>query len=115
LPPGLSFNAISEKAIAVARKARMPRSFWDWQEMIAANANGFFPYTPATNMLQGLRVAIDLLHEEGLAEVFARHDRAAAATRAAVDHWGFEIQCRNPEEYSSSLTAVRLPEGHSAD
>ncbi len=115
LPPGLSFNAISEKALAAARQARMPRSFWDWQEMIAANANGFFPYTPATNMLQGLRVAIDLLHEEGLENVFARHDRAAAATRAAVDHWGFEIQCRNPEEYSSSLTAVRLPEGYSAD
>jgi alanine-glyoxylate transaminase/serine-glyoxylate transaminase/serine-pyruvate transaminase len=83
--------------------------------MIAANQTGYFPYTPATNMLQGLKVAIDMLHEEGLDNVFHRHDRAAEATRRAVRHWGFEIQCRNPAEYSSSLTAVRLPEGHSAD
>jgi alanine-glyoxylate transaminase / serine-glyoxylate transaminase / serine-pyruvate transaminase len=115
LPPGLSFNAVSEKARAAATSARMPRSFWDWEEMIAANRNGFFPYTPASNMLQGLKVALDMLREEGLDRVFARHDRAAAATRAAVRHWGFEIQCRNEAEYSSSLTAVRLPEGHSAD
>jgi alanine-glyoxylate transaminase / serine-glyoxylate transaminase / serine-pyruvate transaminase len=115
LPPGLSFHAVSEKARAAAKSARMPRSFWDWEEMIAANGNGFFPYTPATNMLQGLKVALDMLREEGLGNVFARHDRAAAATRAAVRHWGFEIQCRNDAEYSSSLTAVRLPEGHSAD
>jgi alanine-glyoxylate transaminase / serine-glyoxylate transaminase / serine-pyruvate transaminase len=115
LPPGLSFNAISGKAIAAATAARMPRSFWDWEEMLAANEKGFFPYTPATNLLQGLKVAIDMLHEEGLEAVFARHDRAAAATRAAVRHWGFEIQCRNEAEYSSALTAVRLPEGHSAD
>jgi alanine-glyoxylate transaminase / serine-glyoxylate transaminase / serine-pyruvate transaminase len=115
LPPGLSFNAVSEKARAAAKTARMPRSFWDWEEMIAANAGGFFPYTPASNMLQGLRVALDMLREEGLEAVFGRHDRAAAATRAAVRHWGFEIQCRNEAEYSSSLTAVRLPEGHSAD
>ena len=115
LPPGLSFNAISEKALAAAKSARMPRSFWDWKEMLAANKNGFFPYTPASNMLQGLKVAIDMLHEEGLETVFARHDRAAAATRAAVTHWGFEFQCRKEDEYSSALTAVRLPEGHSAD
>lgn len=115
LPPGLSFNAVSEKARAAAKTARMPRSFWDWEEMIAANRTGYFPYTPATNMLQGLKVALDMLFEEGLENVFARHDRAAAATRAAVIWWGFEIQCRNEEEHSSSLTAVRLPQGHSAD
>jgi alanine-glyoxylate transaminase/serine-glyoxylate transaminase/serine-pyruvate transaminase len=83
--------------------------------MIAANANGFFPYTPSTNLLQGLKVALEMLHGEGLNQVFARHDRAAKATRAAVRHWGFDIQCRNEAEYSSTLTAVRLPEGHSAD
>ena len=115
LPPGLSFNAISEKALAAAKAARMPRSFWDWEDMLAANEKGYFPYTPATNLLQGLSVAIAMLHEEGLDNVFARHDRAAEATRRAVRHWGFEIQCRVPAEYSSSLTAVRLPEGHSAD
>ncbi|OCP18608.1 MULTISPECIES: aminotransferase class V-fold PLP-dependent enzyme [unclassified Ensifer] len=115
LPPGLSFNAISEKALAAAKKARLPRSFWDWEDMLAANRTGYFPYTPATNLLQGLKVALDMLHEEGLDNVFARHDRAAEATRRAVIHWGLEIQCRNPAEYSSSLTAVRLPEGHSAD
>ncbi|OCO98867.1 MULTISPECIES: aminotransferase class V-fold PLP-dependent enzyme [unclassified Ensifer] len=115
LPPGLSFNAISEKALAAAKKARLPRSFWDWEDMLAANKTGYFPYTPATNLLQGLKVALDMLHEEGLDNVFARHDRAAEATRRAVIHWGLEIQCRNPAEYSSSLTAVRLPEGHSAD
>ncbi len=115
LPPGLSFNAVSPKALAAAKNARLPRAFWDWEDMIAANANGFFPYTPATNMLQGLKVAIDLLHDEGLDNVFARHDRAAEATRRAVRHWGFETQCADPARHSSSLTAVRLPEGHSAD
>jgi alanine-glyoxylate transaminase / serine-glyoxylate transaminase / serine-pyruvate transaminase len=115
LPPGLSFNALSPKAIAASRTARLPRSFWDWEEMIAINAKGFFPYTPSTNLLQGLRVAIGLLHDEDLDNVFARHDRTAEATRRCVEHWGFEIQCSNPTEYSSSLTAVRLPEGHSAD
>lgn len=115
LPPGLSFNAVSPKALAVAKTARMPRAFWDWEEMIAANANGFFPYTPATNMLQGLKVALDMLYAEGLENVFARHKRAAEATRRAVRHWGFEIQCENEAEHSSALTAVRLPEGHSAD
>ncbi|WP_114946720.1 pyridoxal-phosphate-dependent aminotransferase family protein [Microvirga calopogonii] len=115
LPPGLSFNAISEKALATARKAKLPRSFWDWEDMLAINEKGFFPYTPSTNLLQGLHVAIRMLHEEGLENVFARHDRAAEATRRCVRHWGLEIQCQNPAEYSSSLTAVRLPEGHSAD
>jgi alanine-glyoxylate transaminase / serine-glyoxylate transaminase / serine-pyruvate transaminase len=115
LPPGLSFNAVSGKALAASTDAKLPRSFWDWQEMIASNKTGYFPYTPATNLLQGLKVAIEMLHEEGLDNVFRRHDRAAEATRRAVRHWGFEIQCRNADEYSSSLTAVRLPEGHSAD
>jgi alanine-glyoxylate transaminase / serine-glyoxylate transaminase / serine-pyruvate transaminase len=115
LPPGLSFNAVSPKARAAARTARMPRAFWDWEEIIAANESNVFPYTPATNMLQGLKVAIELLRAEGLDNVFARHDRAAQATRRAVAHWGFETQCADPARHSSSLTAVRLPEGHSAD
>jgi alanine-glyoxylate transaminase/serine-glyoxylate transaminase/serine-pyruvate transaminase len=115
LPPGLSFNAVSAKARIAARSARLPRSYWDWEEMISANAGGFFPYTPATNMLQGLKVALDLLQAEGLDAVFARHARAADATRAAVRHWGFETQCNREGEHSASLTAVRLPEGHSAD
>lgn len=115
LPPGLSFNAVSEKARAAAGSARLPRAFWDWEDMIAANATGYFPYTPATNMLQGLKVALDLIEAEGLDDVFARHARAASATRAAVRHWGFETQCANEAEHSGALTAVRLPEGHSAD
>jgi alanine-glyoxylate transaminase/serine-glyoxylate transaminase/serine-pyruvate transaminase len=115
LPPGLSFNALSDKAIATAKTAKLPRSFFDWDEMLAINDKGYFPYTPATNMLQGLKVALDLLHGEGLDNVFARHQGAAEATRAAVRHWGFEIQCRNPAEYSGALTAVILPNGHSAD
>ena len=115
LPPGLSFNAISEKALAASKTARLPRSFWDWEDMLSSNEKGLFPYTPSTNLLQGLKVALDLLREEGLDNVFARHDRAAEATRRCVRHWGLEIQCRNAAEYSSSLTAVRLPEGHSAD
>jgi len=115
LPPGIAFNALSEKAISASKQAKLPRSFLGWDEMIAANATGYFPYTPSTNLLQGLKVALDLMEEEGLEEVFARHDLAALATRSAVEHWGFEIQCRNPSEYSSALTAVRLPEGHSAD
>ena len=115
LPPGLSFNAISDKALAASKANRFPRSFWDWGEMLAANEKGFFPYTPSTNLLQGLKVALDLLEEEGLEQVFARHDRAAEATRRAVRHWGFETVCRLPGAYSSSLTAVVLPDGHSAD
>lgn len=115
LPPGLSFNAVSDKARATSKSARFPRSFWDWEDMIAINAKGFFPYTPSTNLLQGLKVALDMLHGEGLDNVFARHDRAAEATRRAARHWGLEIQCANEAEYSSSLTAIRLPEGHSAD
>ena len=115
LPPGLSFNAISARALTTNKSSRFPRSFWDWNDMLAANKDGFFPYTPATNMLQGLSVAIDLLHAEGLENVFSRHQRAAEATRRAVSQWGLDIQCRNSSEYSGSLTAVRLPEGYSAD
>lgn len=115
LPPGLSFNAISRKALSAAAKARLPRSYWDWDEMIAANRTGYFPYTPATNLLQGLRVAIAMLEAEGLDTVFSRHARAAAATRAAVRHWGFQTQCAVESQHSASLTAVRLPDGHSAD
>jgi alanine-glyoxylate transaminase/serine-glyoxylate transaminase/serine-pyruvate transaminase len=114
LPPGLSFNAVSEKALAAAKSARLPRSYWNWEEMIGANKDGWFPYTPATNLLFGLRVALRmLLEEEGLDNVFKRHDRHAEATRRAVRAWGLEILCANPAEYSSSLTAVLMPEGHS--
>jgi len=115
LPPGLSFNAVSQKALAAARKARLPRSFWDWQDMIASNKDGYFPYTPATNLLYGLREALKMLEEEGLDNVFARHQRHAEATRRAVRGWGLEIVAKNPAEYSASLTAALMPEGHNAD
>jgi alanine-glyoxylate transaminase/serine-glyoxylate transaminase/serine-pyruvate transaminase len=115
LPPGLSFNAISEKALVAHGKAKQPRAFWDWTDMLAANKNGFFPYTPSTNLLYGLRESIQMLLDEGLANVFARHDRHAEATRRAVRAWGLEILCLNPEEYSSTLTAVMMPAGHDAD
>jgi len=115
LPPGLGFTAISEKAIAASKTNRMPRSYWDWGEMLKPNANGFFPYTPATNLLFGLREAIAILLEEGLEQVFARHQRLAAATRAAVRAWGLEILCQTPAEYSPVLTAVMMPAGHDAD
>ena len=115
LPPGLSFNATSEKALAAGKSAKLPRSFFDWEEMIHANADGWFPYTPATNLLYGLREALAMLEEEGWPNVFARHDRHAEATRRAVRAWGLEILCQNPEEYSSALTAVVMPAGHDAD
>ena len=115
LPPGLSFNALSERAITESKTGGMRRSYWDWHDQIAANASGAFPYTPATNLLYGLKEAIDMLHEEGLEEVFARHDRHAEATRQAVQAWGLEVLCQEPKNYSSSLTAVLLPEGHNAD
>ncbi|UTD29645.1 alanine--glyoxylate aminotransferase family protein [Bradyrhizobium sp. WD16] len=115
LPPGLSFNAISEKALAASKANKMPRSYWDWSEQIAANKSGSWPYTPATNLLYGLKEAIAMLHEEGLENVFARHRRHGAATRAAVKAWGLEVLCRNPEEYSPVVTAVLMPEGHDAD
>lgn len=115
LPPGLGLNAVSEKAMAASKSAGFKRSYWDWQEMVANNKNGFFPYTPATNLLYGLREAINMLLEEGLEQVFARHDRHAEATRRAVKAWGLELLCTNPAEYSSSLTAVLMPAGHDAD
>ncbi len=114
LPPGLSFNGVSEKALEASKSANLPRSYWSWEEMIAPNKDGWFPYTPATNLLYGLRVALKiLLEEEGLDNVFRRHDRLAEATRRAVRAWGLEILCADPKEYSSSLTAVLMPEGHS--
>jgi alanine-glyoxylate transaminase/serine-glyoxylate transaminase/serine-pyruvate transaminase len=115
LPPGLGFTAISDKAIAASKASRMPRSYWDWGEMLKPNAGGFFPYTPATNLLYGLREALAMLREEGLDAVFARHRRLAAATRAAVRAWGLEVLCLEPAEYSPVLTAVLLPPGHDAD
>jgi len=115
LPPGLSFNAISGKALAATKSARMPRSYWDWNEQLAMTANGYFPYTPATNLLYGLHEALEMLFAEGLDRVFARHARLAEATRRAVRGWGLEILCANPAEYSASLTAVMVPDGHNAD
>ena len=115
LPPGLSFNAVSEKALAAAETAGLRVGYWRWDEMLAANAKGFFPYTPATNLLYGLREAIAMLLEEGLENVFARHARLAEATRRAVRAWNLEILCAEPAEYSNSLTAVMMPAGHDAD
>jgi alanine-glyoxylate transaminase/serine-glyoxylate transaminase/serine-pyruvate transaminase len=115
LPPGLSFNAMSDKALAASKQARLPRSYWSWDEIIASNRKGYFPYTPATNLLYGLHEAIEMLLDEGLAHVFARHNRHAEATRRAARAWGLELLCRNPAEYSSSLTAIMMPEGHDAD
>jgi alanine-glyoxylate transaminase/serine-glyoxylate transaminase/serine-pyruvate transaminase len=115
LPPGLSFNAISDKALKATETAKLPRSYWDWRPMLEANKTGYFPYTPGTNLLYGLNESVKMLLEEGLDQVFARHDRHAEATRRAVHTWGLEVQCAEPRDYSSSLTAVRLPEGHSAD
>src|SRR5271165_5273906 len=115
LPPGMSFNAVSDKALAASKDSKLVKSFWSWEDMLNANKAGYFPYTPATNMLQGLVVAIDMLHEEGLENVFARHDRMAEATRRAVRAWGLEILCRDPKYYSPTITAVVLPEGHDAD
>jgi len=115
LPPGLGLNAISEKALQASGSAKLPRSFWDWEAMLTANKQGFFPYTPATNLLYGLQVAIQMLEAEGLQNVFKRHNRHAEATRRAVRAWGLEVLCANPAEYSSSLTAVMMPEGFDAD
>ena len=112
LPPGLSFNAVSDKALAALHGARLGRSFWDWEPVLAANEKGFFPYTPATNLLFGLREALQMLEAEGLENVFARHDRHAEATRRAARAWQFELLCANPAEYSSTLTAVMMPAGH---
>jgi alanine-glyoxylate transaminase/serine-glyoxylate transaminase/serine-pyruvate transaminase len=115
LPPGLGFNAVSDKALGAAKAAKLPKSYFAWDDMLAANREGFFPYTPATNLLYGLAEAIDMLHEEGLARVFARHDRHAEAVRRAVNAWGLEIWCKEPKHYSSSLTAILMPSGHNAD
>ena len=114
LPPGLSFNAVGERALAAHGAARLPRSYWDWAPILRANERGFFPYTPPTNLLFGLREALRMLQSEGLERVFARHDRHAEATRRAVHAWGLELLCANPSEYSSSLTAVLTPSGHDA-
>jgi alanine-glyoxylate transaminase / serine-glyoxylate transaminase / serine-pyruvate transaminase len=111
LPPGLSFNAVSEKALSVSKTARLPRAFWSWETMLEANRGGFFPYTPATNLLYGLREAISMLvYEEGLENVFRRHERYGEATRRAVRAWGLELLCLEPRQYSNSVTAVMLPE-----
>jgi len=116
LPPGLGFNAISDKALVASKSARLPKSYWDWQPMLAQNATGFFPYTPATNLLYGLRESLQmLLREEGLQNVFARHRRHGEATRRAARAWGLENVALNPKEYSSSVTAIYTPAGHSAD
>ena len=113
LPPGLSFNAVSEKSLAASKTAKLPRSYWSWDEMLGPNKTGFFPYTPSTNLLYGLREAVAMLEEEGLDNVFKRHDRHAEATRRAVQTWGLEILCKNETEHSSVLTAVLMPAGHS--
>ena len=115
LPPGLGFNAIGPKALAASKLAKLPRSYWDWSEMLAINASGYFPYTPATNLLYGLHEALEMLFAEGLERVFARHGRLAEATRRAVRAWNLEILCADTAEYSASLTAVVMPSGHSAD
>jgi len=115
LPPGISFNAVSDKALAASKHAKLPRAYWRWDETIAMNKQGYFPSTPATNLLYGLHEALAMLREEGLPAVFARHQRHAEATRRAVRGWGLEVLCRNPAEYSGSLTAVMFPEGHDAD
>ena len=115
LPPGISFNCVSPKAMELSRTGGMRRSYWDWQDMTGPNATGYFPYTPATNMLYGLNEAVAMLHEEGLENVFARHARHGRATRAAVRAWGLEVLCRQQGQESGVLTAVMMPDGHSAD
>ena len=115
LPPGLGFNAVSERALRAAEKARLPRAYWRWEDVLRQHAAGFYPYTPGTNLLFGLREALAMLREEGLRAVFARHARHGEATRRAVAGWGLETQCAAPREHSASLTAVRVPEGHDAD
>ena len=115
LPPGLSFNAISKKALSISKKSGMKRSYWDWEEQIIMNDSGYFPYTPATNLLYGLKESLKMLNEEGLENVFKRHDRLAKATRIAVQAWGLEILCLEEKNYSSVLTAVIVPDEHDAD
>ncbi len=115
LPPGMSFNAVSDKALAASTTSKLTKSFWAWDEMIAMNKQSFFPYTPATQMLHGMAVAIDMLHEEGLDNVFARHNRLAEATRRAIRAWGLDIVCRDAKYYSPTITGVLMPEGHDGD
>jgi alanine-glyoxylate transaminase/serine-glyoxylate transaminase/serine-pyruvate transaminase len=115
LPPGMSFNAISEKALDASTRAGLPKSYWDWQPILAANRNGFFPYTPVTNLLYGLREALTMLYDEGLQQVFARHARHASATRAAVRAWGLDVVCLDERGHSGSVTAVLVSDGHDAD
>jgi alanine-glyoxylate transaminase/serine-glyoxylate transaminase/serine-pyruvate transaminase len=115
IPPGLSFNAISQKALSANKAAKMPRSYWDWQAMLKSSETGYFPYTPATNLIYGLREALEMIREEGLANIICRHERHAKAVRAAVCHWGLEIVCSAPQEYSNTVTAVFTPEGYDAD
>jgi alanine-glyoxylate transaminase/serine-glyoxylate transaminase/serine-pyruvate transaminase len=115
LPPGLSFNAVSRKALSANKQSKLPKSYWDWQDILTPNAQGFFPYTPATNLLYGLSESIEMLLEEGLPAVFARHKRLGEATRKAVLAWGLEILCKNPDEYSSTVTAILMPKGNDAD
>ena len=115
LPPGLSFNAISQKALEASKQSKMSKHYWDWQAMLENNKNGYYPYTPATTLIYGLDEALNMLMEEGLDNVFARHARLAEATRHAVKAWGLEILCKNPAEYSNTLTTVLVPEGHDAD
>jgi alanine-glyoxylate transaminase/serine-glyoxylate transaminase/serine-pyruvate transaminase len=115
MPPGLAFTGISQKALAASKTNNLPRSYWDWAQMLKFNENGFFPYTPAINLLYGLKASLDMLREEGLENVFARHRRLAAATRAAVQGWGLELQCADPKDYSPVLTTVRMPSGFDAD
>jgi len=115
LPPGLGFNAVSEKALAASRTAQLPGSYWDWEPIIEANTRGFWPYTPATNLLYGLKAALRMLEDEGLPAVFARHQRHAEATRAAVRAWGLEVLCADEREHSPVLTAILLPDEHNAD
>jgi alanine-glyoxylate transaminase/serine-glyoxylate transaminase/serine-pyruvate transaminase len=115
LPPGISFNAISDKALTAARSAKLPRAYWDWEPMLRDNKAGFFPYTPSTNILYGLREALGMMRNEGLEAIWARHERFGRATRAAVKAWGLDILAQNAAEYSGVLTAVVMPEGRDAD
>lgn len=115
LPPGLSFNLVSERALEAAKTARLPKYYWDWKPIMAMNEVGQFPYTPPINMLYGLKEALDMLREEGMERVFARHERLAKATRTAVEAWGLEIVCQNPNEYSPTVTAILVPDGHDPD
>ena len=115
LPPGLSFNAISNKALEAYKNSKMPKSYFDWGQMLENNKSGFYPYTPATNLLYGLNESINMLLEEGLDNVFARHKRLADATRLAVEAWGLEILAKNPIERSDSITAIMVPDGHDSD